>query len=294
MNRLRSLRHEDGVSLVELVVTLGLFALILTGVVSVWGKAQEVYFAGSEIAETQQNARAALDFMVRELKAAGRDITLCAFDFTDTSQDCDSGKMAAGGTCALTTAGTWATDNTSNTNGSSPAGTGVGCQGVFALPNTDLGPDFIRIRSDRNGNGTIVGMKNSDGTDLAQEDVKYSLVDAATVGLGGQLNNCARCVVARDDGAGPVAMLAVDVNAFQLFYYPRPGYPPCTSVGTPPTPPAVCPAFTLAGSAPYLTQDQADHIARIRIVVTTLQTSAGQTISRTMTTDVTLANRVTP
>jgi type II secretory pathway pseudopilin PulG len=287
-------RPEQGVTLVELAVTLGLFALVMVGVVSVWAMAQQAYFVGSEIAETQQNTRTAIDYMVREIKAAGRDVTLCAFDFVDVSQDCDSGKVAAGGTCALTTASSWATDNTSNTNGSSPAGTGFGCQGVFAIPSTDVGPDFIRIRSDRNGNGTIVGMKNSDGTDPAAEDVRYSLEDAATVGLGGQLNNCVKCVVARDDGSGPVAMLAVDVNAFHLYYYPRPGYPPCDSVGTPPVPPATCPAFTLAASAPYLTQDQADHIARIRIVLTTRQTTVGQTISRTMVTDVELPNRVTP
>ena len=46
MNRLRSLRHEDGVSLVELVVTLGLFALILTGVVSVWGRPESSTLIG--------------------------------------------------------------------------------------------------------------------------------------------------------------------------------------------------------------------------------------------------------
>ena len=64
------LRDGRGLSLTELVVTLALFALVMVGVVGTWGKAQEAYFIGSESAEVQQNVRAAIDFMVREIRSA--------------------------------------------------------------------------------------------------------------------------------------------------------------------------------------------------------------------------------
>ena len=58
------LRDTRGLSLMELVITLALFAMVMAGVVGTWGKAQEAYFIGSETAEVQQNVRAAMDFMV--------------------------------------------------------------------------------------------------------------------------------------------------------------------------------------------------------------------------------------
>ena len=73
---------EQGVTLTELAVTIALFAFIMIGVVSTWTKAQEAYFVGSETAEVQQNVRAAMDLMVREIRTAGRDLTQCAFDYT--------------------------------------------------------------------------------------------------------------------------------------------------------------------------------------------------------------------
>ena len=75
-------------------MTLALFAMVMAGVVGTWGKAQEAYFVGSESAEVQQNVRAAMDFMVRELRSTGRDATVCAFDYaTSTTTDCDGAKV---------------------------------------------------------------------------------------------------------------------------------------------------------------------------------------------------------
>jgi len=78
---LSHLRDERGITLAELVVTLALFGMIMTGVMMTWSKTQQAYFVGSEAAESQQNVRAAIDFMVREMRAAGRDVTVCAFDY---------------------------------------------------------------------------------------------------------------------------------------------------------------------------------------------------------------------
>ena len=62
-----SLRDARGYTLTELAVTLALFGMLMAGVMMTWSKTQQAYFVGSEAAENQQNVRAAIDFMVREL-----------------------------------------------------------------------------------------------------------------------------------------------------------------------------------------------------------------------------------
>lgn len=270
-SRVRSpLGDERGVSLTELVVTLALFALVMVGVVMTWTKAQEAYFVGSETAEVQQNVRAAIDFMVRELRSAGRDVTVCAFDYEEPggTHDCtDSAFLTLNkvANCQLKLGGNY---NASNGQG------GTGCQNIFAIPAADATISSIRIRSDRNDNGRIVGMGNASG-DAAEENVKYALAAAGTCPSG-----IPGACITRNDGTGPVAMVAVDISGFQLTYYPRPGFGPCAGLPNP------CPPFTLP-----MTQSQADNIAKISMTVTAVQTTAGQQISRTLVTDVVLKNR---
>lgn len=268
MRRLPSPKRPDdrGTTLVELIIAMAIFAMIMVGVVGTWSKTQEAYFVGSEAAEVSQNVRAAIDFMVRELRSAGRDATLCAFDFLNVSNDCDAAKRAA---CAPKTTGTFP-------NANSP-GTGTGCQGIYALPFANATISTIRVRADRNSNGTVAGFGNSDGTDLAEEDVTYALAAAGSCPSG-----IPGACITRDDGSGPTAMVAVDITGFQLTYFPRPGFAPCNAspVQNP------CPAFTLP-----MTQDQADNAAQVRIVVTALQTTAGNVVRKTLTTDVVMKNR---
>jgi prepilin-type N-terminal cleavage/methylation domain-containing protein len=263
----RALADPRGITLIELIIAMGVFGLIMLGVLGTWTKSQEAYFVGSEVAEVQQNVRSAIDFLVRELRSTGRDATLCAFDFVNVSNDCDAPKRLA---CVAKTTATFP-------NGNSP-GTGTGCQGVYAIPAATATATQIRIRSDRNSNGTIVGFGNADGTDGAEEDVTYALVAAGSCPSG-----IPGACITRDDGSGPVAMVAVDITGFTLTYFPRAGFAPCN--GSPIQNP--CPPFTTFP----LTQDQADNIAQIRIDITALQTSAGQTVRRTLQTDVVLKNR---
>ena len=270
------LSEERGVTLAELVVTLALFALIMIGVVMTWTKAQEAYFVGSETAEVQQNVRAAIDFMVRELRSTGRDITVCAFDYQDpvsaAAADCDSGKVTL---CTTTVGGTYANANSATCPAGISGRPNNGCGCIFAIPYAEATATTIRIRSDRNGNGTVVGFGNSSG-DGAEEDVKYALASGGSCPPG--VTQC----ITRDDGTGPVAMVAVDINGFTLTYYPRPGFGPCAGVANP------CPnAFTL----PFTTQPAADQIARIAIMVNAVQTVGGTQVSRTLRTDVVLKNR---
>ena len=267
------LRDGRGLSLTELVVTLALFALVMVGVVGTWGKAQEAYFVGSESAEVQQNVRAAIDFMVREIRSGGRDATVCAFDYaTSSTVDCDGVKVA---NCTARLAGsgtpTWETANGVG---------GPGCTGLYAIPFAQATATTLRIRSDRNHNGRIAGLGNAitspaSAADRGEEDVLYALSTA----------NCPPGVpqcITRDDGTGPVAMVAVDINGLTFTYYPRANFGPCAGQPNP---------CNIAFALPLTSQSQADNIGRIRISVQAQQVIAGQTVSRTLVTEVTLRNR---
>ena len=267
------LRNTHGLSLTELVVTLALFAMVMVGVVGTWGKAQEAYFVGSESAEVQQNVRAAIDFMVREIRSTGRDATVCAFDYaTAATTDCDATKVTRC-TAKLAASGTPTWESANGLGG-------PGCTSLYAMPFADARIDGIRIRSDRNHNGRIAGRSNAitspaSAADRGEEDVLYAL---STSSCPPGVPQC----ITRDDGTGPVAMVAVDINGLTFTYYPRPNFGPCAGVANP------CNnAFTL----PLANQAQADNIGRIRIVVQAQQVIAGQTVSRTLTTEVTLKNR---
>jgi hypothetical protein len=77
-------------------------------------------------------------------------------------------------------------------------------------------------------------------------------------------------------------MVAVDISGLTFTYYPRPNFGPCAGVANP-CDNAFPPSLT--------SQAQADNIGRIRIEVRAQQTTAGQTVSRTLVTEVTLRNR---
>ena len=270
----RRLAREGGVTLVELTVTLALFAVLLLGMVATWTKAQEAYVFGSEKAELQQNLRAAIDFMARELRAAGRDVTGCAFDYTGAAtRDCTGAKIAL---CSLRLAGP---DLPPWPAGNGLAGGGAGCSGLFAIPYRQATASTIRIRSDRNDNGRIAGTANAlgagPGADRAEEDVTYALTSGS-----GCPSGVSRCLT-RDDGTGLVALVAVEISEFTLTYYPRPGFGPCAGLASP------CPPFAL----PLTSQDQADSIARVRIIVRAASALPGPSVSRALVTDVVLANR---
>jgi Tfp pilus assembly protein PilW len=248
-----------GVTLAELAVTLALLGLIMIGVVTTWSTAQQAYFVGSEAAEVQQNIRAAMDFMVRELRATGRDVTACAFDYAGAaSRDCTAAKVLR---CQTKLGGEY-----------------VSYSNVFAIPFVNARASAIQIRSDRNDSGTIAGTTGASASDASEENVVYALANGAPPCPAG----VTACVI-RDDGQGAVAMVAVDTQGLSFTYYPRPGYPPCDAV--PPSTP--CPPFAL----PLSSQSQADNVGRIRISLTSRTVIGGQPITRRLETDVYLKNR---
>jgi prepilin-type N-terminal cleavage/methylation domain-containing protein len=71
MSQMRTvLRDQRGFTLSELLVVAAVLGLILAAVVLVQQRGQEAYIFGSHRVEVQQNNRAALELMVRELRSA--------------------------------------------------------------------------------------------------------------------------------------------------------------------------------------------------------------------------------
>jgi prepilin-type N-terminal cleavage/methylation domain-containing protein len=71
MSRMRSvIRDQRGFTLTELLVVTAVLGMILGAVVLIQQQGQQAYIFGSHRVEVQQNNRAALELMVRELRSA--------------------------------------------------------------------------------------------------------------------------------------------------------------------------------------------------------------------------------
>jgi len=70
MKRLR-IRKNTGFTLVEMMVSIGIGMVVVAAVTTTFVTQTKVYNAQEQINEMQQNARAALDVITRELKMAG-------------------------------------------------------------------------------------------------------------------------------------------------------------------------------------------------------------------------------
>ena len=77
MSQLRAvLRDQRGFTLTELLVVATVLGMILAGVVLIQMQGQQAYLVGSHRVEVQQNNRAALELMVRDLRSAESVTTL--------------------------------------------------------------------------------------------------------------------------------------------------------------------------------------------------------------------------
>ncbi|WP_163336833.1 prepilin-type N-terminal cleavage/methylation domain-containing protein [Desulfopila sp. IMCC35008] len=69
------LTTRNGFTLVELMVGLAITSVIITAVFAAYTTQQRLYVSQDQIAEMQQNLRAAVDYMAREIRMAGYDPT---------------------------------------------------------------------------------------------------------------------------------------------------------------------------------------------------------------------------
>src|SRR6056297_3009144 len=92
MKYLKVARISLGFTLIEVIVTLAISGIIMTGVYTAFKTQQDSYLAQEQVAEVQQNLRGSIDYMVRELRMAGFDPSQSGnFSITDVrSRDLDN------------------------------------------------------------------------------------------------------------------------------------------------------------------------------------------------------------
>jgi type IV pilus assembly protein PilW len=92
---------ERGFTLVELLVAIAIFGLVMAGIYSSFGSQNRIYHAQEKVATIQQNLRAAMFVMEREVRMAGYDqdlaggfgITACGPTTITFTQDDNAGGM---------------------------------------------------------------------------------------------------------------------------------------------------------------------------------------------------------
>src|SRR5512136_1712504 len=72
--------QKNGFTLIELLAGILISAIILAGFYSVFFSQQKAFSAQEQVAEMNQNIRAALDLMTREIRLAGYKNSTCTFN----------------------------------------------------------------------------------------------------------------------------------------------------------------------------------------------------------------------
>ncbi|WP_321370653.1 prepilin-type N-terminal cleavage/methylation domain-containing protein [uncultured Desulfuromusa sp.] len=100
---MNSKNNNIGFTLVELIVAVAISGVIMTGIYSAFKTQQDSYLVQEQVAEVQQNIRASIDYMMRDLRMAGFDPTQSGnFSITDVrSRDLDN-VLDVGGNPAIT------------------------------------------------------------------------------------------------------------------------------------------------------------------------------------------------
>ena len=71
LRRKKSPRHQHGFTLVELIVAMAMTGIVMAAIYSTYKSQQDSYVAQEQVAEMQQNLRAALYMMTRDIRMAG-------------------------------------------------------------------------------------------------------------------------------------------------------------------------------------------------------------------------------
>lgn len=71
LRRKKTSRHQNGFTLVELIVAMAMTGIVMAAIYSTYKSQQDSYVAQEQVAEMQQNLRAALYMMARDIRMAG-------------------------------------------------------------------------------------------------------------------------------------------------------------------------------------------------------------------------------
>ena len=155
--------NDRGFSLIELLIAAAV-GLIVLAAVSALFSIQSKHFAESEIiAELHQNARIAMDMMVREISMAGYNqlsiLTIQTSPGTSPVDRCTNALVAAG----------------------------TPCVGITTTGITNAGTDNIRFSTDLNGNGAITANSSN-----PNENIVYDVYTTDGVQALGRTSNGTR------------------------------------------------------------------------------------------------------
>lgn len=89
MKRTPGSRNARGFSLIEVLISLGIFVLILGVISIIMNRTQRDYLQQQDLLDAQNNARAALDTMVRLIRMAGTDARKTGFTGLEPDPDGD-------------------------------------------------------------------------------------------------------------------------------------------------------------------------------------------------------------
>ena len=73
MEKIYSKKFKNGFTLVELLIALAISGIVMAGVYSAFKTQQDSYLAQEQVAEVQQNLRASINYMMRNIQMAGFD-----------------------------------------------------------------------------------------------------------------------------------------------------------------------------------------------------------------------------
>jgi type IV pilus assembly protein PilW len=69
------MKNQNGFTLIEILIALAITGVVMAGIYSTYASQQKAYIAQEQVAAMQQNLRAAMYYMVREIRMAGCDPT---------------------------------------------------------------------------------------------------------------------------------------------------------------------------------------------------------------------------
>ncbi|HEU5137747.1 MAG TPA: PilW family protein [Steroidobacteraceae bacterium] len=214
-NAMRHIRYQRGFSLVEIMVALTLSLILLAGVLAVMYSSKVTYMENERVGRLQENGRAALEMILRDLRGAG--FPGCAqpieglFEMTNTLSD-------------ATTVPWNLTESTYGFEGS--AGTWTPTLDAALFPDATAGNDIIVVRTIPIGApsmrvSTIVNptddIEVSRGADEVLEEGTPAIIsdcaNASVFVVNGFAPDGETATISRSTGGGPPANTTEDLGA---------------------------------------------------------------------------------